>query len=46
VLWNMSFFDRELVARMHRERGRRSLARQSISLLRGADRRGRNDDRL
>ena len=41
-----SHYDRELAARMHAERGGRSLADHSIVLLRGTDRCGRNDYRV
>ena len=41
-----SHFDRDLAARMHVERGGRSLGRHNVFLLRGEDRCGRNDFRV
>jgi len=41
-----SHYDRELAARMHAQRGGRSLGGASIMLLRGVDRCGRNDFRV
>ena len=41
-----SHYDRELAARMHAERGGRTLGGASLMLLRGVDRCGRNDFRV
>lgn len=41
-----SHYDRDLAARMHRERGGRSLGNHSVMLLQGEDRCGKNDFRV